>query len=432
MYLLLADDLTGGNDAGIQFVKNGLEARLALSPEFAPLLVTTGAERPVCIVNTNSRNLSAGDAGNCIASVAASLRQKAFPEPSMVFKKIDSTLRGNPGAEMDAIMDGFGLSAAFFAPSYPKQGRTVRNGTLLVNGTPVHETAFANDPLTPVRESSVEAIMRKQTSRAVAAVSLGEIEAGTDALATHVRELIAGGARCIIFDAETAEHLTALAALGLAMESRPLFVGSAGLAEALAPLLPRSREKTGAGGAAEPGGADHVLFLCGSAHQTTHDQVEELAAAGVPVIRMPETILADPDAPARSSRALVAALRKGPAVLTAPLDRISTTGSMAAGLAIGTALSAIALAALDDLRDTPEATALIMTGGETAYAVLQRLASCLTLYAEPAPGIALSTVSGGPWNGLTVVTKAGGFGGPHTMVDILDMLRHKKPQRKSA
>ena len=64
-----------------------------------------------------------------------------------------------------------------------------------------------------------------------------------------------------------------------------------------------------------------------------------------------------------------------------------------------------------------------MTGGETAYAVLKRLGDCLSLHAELLPGIALCVVRGGPWEGLKVITKAGGFGSPETLLELVDILR---------
>lgn len=427
MYLLVADDLTGGNDAGIQFAKRGMDARLALSGECAAVLDAANGNGRMLVVNANTRTMPANAAASRIASIVSSLRDAASTRPVMVFKKIDSTLRGNPGVEMDAIMDGFGFSTAFLAPSYPQQGRTVVGGDLLVDGVPLHLTGFANDPLTPVRESSVTAIMRGQTRRKIGSVPLAALSSGPEALLRRIRALIhEDGAECIIFDAETTGHLAAIAEAGLAMEPRPLFMGAAGLAEALASQLPQSSfpqvpETTEE--AASP--VDRVFFICGSAHQATHAQTDMLAKAGIPVIRMPENFLDDPGAPVATTAAVINALEKGSAALAAPIGRIGVAGNPAEGMALSAALSSMALDVLQKLSGPPRSTALVMTGGETAHAVLERLGSCLSLHAELLPGIALCTVTGGPWDGLKAVTKAGGFGSPQTLLKLMDLLRQR-------
>lgn len=427
MYLLVADDLTGGNDAGIQFAKRGIDARLALSAECASVLDAANGKGRMLVVNANTRNLPAAAAASRVASIVSSLKNAAPTLPAMVFKKIDSTLRGNPGVEMDAIMDGLGFSTAFLAPTYPQQGRTVVDGNLLVGDIPLHQTGFANDPLTPVRESSVAAIMREQTRRKIGFVPLSVLVSGEKALSGCLRkQILDDGAECIIFDARTMCHLTAIAAAGLSMEPRPLFIGSAGLAEALASHLPRSafaRDAARAREASAP--VERVFFICGSAHPATHSQTGVLARAGIPVFRMPENRLQDPDMPAATVTAVIKALEKGSAVLAAPLGRIGVAGNMAEGMALSAALSSMALDILQKLPETPRSTALVMTGGETAHTVLERLGNCLALHTELSPGIALCTVVGGPWDGLKAVTKAGGFGTPQTLLELMDILRQR-------
>ena len=436
MYLLLADDLTGGNDAGIQFAKRGIAARLALAadcvsmPDVLPdaLAAASRVQGQLLVVNSNTRNMPAAAAAQRLSSCIAALREAAPPRPAMVFKKIDSTLRGNLGAEMEAIMDGFGFGVAFLAASYPQQGRTVVDGSLLVDRIPLHLTGFADDPLTPARESSIAAVVGGQSRRKIGFVSLAVLAAGKDAFSRRVRELIEDGAECLIFDAETADHLALVADVGLSMHNRPLFIGSAGLAEALAVHL--SPDAPAHGTAATPdlatASAERVFFVCGSAHHATHRQTAVLEQAGVPVLRMPENVLENPGAAEVVCDAAMRALERGSAALAAPLGRIGGAGSMVEGLALSDALSAMVVSVLGGLFAAPRSTALVMTGGETAYAVLKRLGNCLSLHTELLPGIALCVVRGGPWDGLRVVTKAGGFGSPGTLLELVTLLRQRE------
>lgn len=424
MYLLIADDLTGGNDAGIQFAKRGMPTQLALSATCLPTPGAGGWAGRMLACNTNTRNIPAQTAASRVAAFAASVKSAGASSPVMVFKKIDSTLRGNPGAEMDALMDGLGFAAAFLAPAYPQQGRTVVAGELLVNGVPLHQTGFANDPLTPVRESSIAAIIGAQSRRKTGLVPLSVCESGQEALVHHIRALYADGAECIVFDAQTPEHLAEIAEAGLSWNPRPLFMGAAGLAEALASRLPRDAF----GHAPEehrapPAPVERVLFVCGSANQATHTQTHALAAAGVPVIHIPEDFQHTSTATVTE---LATALAKGSAVLAAPLERLGPAGDVATGAALAAAIASATLSVLRALPDVTHSTALVMTGGETAYAILEQLGDSLSLHAELLPGIALCTVNGGAWNGLRVITKAGGFGAPQTLVELITILRRRE------
>lgn len=425
MYLLIADDLTGGNDAGIQFAKHGIPTRMALSPDQAAGNVASCASG-MLVVNTNTRNLPDAEAAALLADVAETLkRETGSAPPEMVFKKIDSTLRGNPGAEIDVLMRGFGFTMTFLAPSYPEQGRTVERGLLFVNNVLVHETVFAQDPLTPIRESSIAAILCGQTARKTAGIPLSILEQGPDKVVAEVAALAASGVELFVFDAKTSEHLAVVAAAGLAMETRPLFAGSAGLAAALAKLLPGSK-KSGHSSQESLVPVERVFFICGSANQATHAQTAKLEAAGIPLIRLGDRFLGGTDEAQSVAPAIQKALGTGAAALATPLARLSDAGNMSEGLALSDAVADMAVGVLRTLAKAPQATALVMTGGETAYTVLEKLGGGLALHAELSPGIALCTLTGGPWDGLRVVTKAGGFGMPGALVDILNMLRHRE------
>ncbi len=59
-----------------------------------------------------------------------------------VYKKIDSTLRGNPWVELGAVMRELDVDRALVRPAFPEQGRTVSQGVLKVRGVPLVETVF--------------------------------------------------------------------------------------------------------------------------------------------------------------------------------------------------------------------------------------------------------------------------------------------------
>lgn len=138
--LILADDLTGALEAGARF---------------QGAVVVTGRDAPrsdgVAVFDTETRHLPEAEAAEVVRDLIA--RHPA----GVIYKKTDSTLRGNIGAELAALPAG----VVHYVPAYPGLGRVVRDGVLLVRGVPVHETAFARDPCEPVRDSRVRSVLRE-------------------------------------------------------------------------------------------------------------------------------------------------------------------------------------------------------------------------------------------------------------------------------
>ena len=135
--LVIADDLTGAADTGVQFVIRGLDTCLISPDGDRPIDFSRYRKRDVLVVNTHSRGLSAHRASERIAILLKDYRQDPF---GLVYKKIDSTLRGNIGSEIDALMEKTGLSVGFVAPSFPEQKRSLLGGIMLVDGTPLSLT----------------------------------------------------------------------------------------------------------------------------------------------------------------------------------------------------------------------------------------------------------------------------------------------------
>lgn len=358
---VVADDLTGACDTGTLFAGK--------SP--VPVTVWPRAPRPapVQVVDTESRALPAAEAARRVAEVPT-----RAPAPRF-FKKVDSTLRGRVGAEVDALMRAAGVASALLTPAFPALGRTVVERLLLVDGVPVTETPLARDPDFPAGDGAgIVDLLRPELDRALAWIPLAEVRAGGEALAARLDRLRGTVA---VADAETDRDLLALVDAALAVEPAPLLVGSAGLAGALAARLGLL-----AGPVAPPRGR-RWLVVAGSRHPATRRQVEACRAAGLAVLAAPER--EEPDR-ARVVARLAAEVRRR-------LDQ-----------------------------DTFDL--LVVTGGQTAVAVLAALdAEGLDLVGAPAAGLALGDLRGGRHAGLPVITKAGGFGDPDLLVALREAAR---------
>ena len=120
--LLIADDLTGGADAGAQFAKRGLKTLLVPFRGEGSVPFTTHTASDVLVINTITRGLPPSEAFDILSGLLKSFDPKRFP---ILYKKIDSTLRGNIGSEIDAILRETNRPFCFLAPSYLEQGRTL-------------------------------------------------------------------------------------------------------------------------------------------------------------------------------------------------------------------------------------------------------------------------------------------------------------------
>ena len=153
----LADDLSGALDAAAAFDHAGRRVRIVLVGEAWEV----EPDDDVIAVTTETRNAPPPLAAE---TVRRAIEHGQAKGARLVYKKIDSTLRGPVAAELGALADALPKARILFAPANPRVGRTVRDGVLLVRGTPVAETEFARDPMSPVRESAIRRLLGNSAS----------------------------------------------------------------------------------------------------------------------------------------------------------------------------------------------------------------------------------------------------------------------------
>src|SRR5215212_1235793 len=218
---VIADDLTGAADTGVQFVHAGYRTAV-----FFRATEVLADDLDAVAFDTDSRTMPAGFAAKCVLEAAHLAR-----EARILYKKLDSTLRGNVAAELAAALGGARRERAVVAPAFPAAGRTTVGGILRVHGVPVDETEMANDPHTPVSEAHVPSLL------ADAFPSVGALGAGDLADPERVR-LALEDYECVVADADSDADLEALVRT---VPARVLWAGSAGLALALGSVYPGPR-----------------------------------------------------------------------------------------------------------------------------------------------------------------------------------------------
>ncbi|MXP64216.1 four-carbon acid sugar kinase family protein [Roseomonas sp. M0104] len=406
-WLILADDLTGANDCAVAFARHGHAAAVVWG---------NGAAEPgdsVVAVDADSRRLPPD---------AAAARHRALLEAwrspgAALFKKIDSTLRGQPAAELAetlAVLREAGQPAlAIVAPAFPATGRTTEGGHVRLNGDPLEATPlWARDHTYPTAElSAVLAAAGLDAGH----LPLEALRAGDAPPAAALRGALAAGTAAMVCDAATAEDLAAIARATLPLWRRVVWVGTGGLAAALAAAAP--------GGRAEPPplpslpASGGLLLVVGSVAEASRAAAERLLRAGgvhfFPIA--PALLRAGPGAEWHAAAEAIAG------VLARGEDALVTIGTEpAADLRQGAALTE-ALAML--LRPAGRRMGgLFATGGETARAVLAGLGiGSIRLLDEVEPGVPLGLTRGRA--GVPVVTKAGAFGNMDTIGRARDRMR---------
>ena len=461
--IIIADDLTGAADTGVQFAAGGAPVYLlpaaTLSPAPHPQLVGAGG----LSLYTTSRDLSAQAAGERVRSAA-----QALPDlrPRWFYKKIDSCLRGNLGAEIDALLDTLGFAAALVAPALPAQGRTTIDGIHRVRGTPLAQTRFARDSIRPITSSVVAEILARQSRHRIGGLSLAD-SGDPDRLQGALRRERARGCRLIVYDAVEQAHLDQLAALVIQSPEPLLPAGSAGLAAGLAGrLLPQRTiesaplpstqlqavrreppqsaipagmtdfhtadqwevaepsEATNLRPRSKPGtGLERLLMVCGTGAPVTRRQTDTLLARypGLRHESAPEWLIA---ASAQDRRRRATELRAAwtGGILALGVRPLSPAGSAVTPEQTELGLAGLADLALRILRASP-VEGLFLSGGETAAACFRAYGGeAIALHREILPGLVLGRWVGGVADGLPVVTKAGTFGTEQTLVALYECL----------
>lgn len=398
-YLIIADDFTGANDTGVQLRKNGYKTEVQLFP--------TGEliDRSV-VLDTESRTISPTDAFQKVSKLTKQITLKN--KFDIVYKKIDSTIRGNIAEEIHAVANICQPDLIIVAPALPDANRITVNGIQMLDGRPLMETDIANDPLNPLWTDNIVEILRKEFGQGVSLMNSDSSDLSSEA------------SKVLVFDATTNADLADIVALAQTQKKRILYVGSAGLAS----VLFKKDFKT-----------YPSLAVVGSISETSLNQMAYAAKNGIPIVTIQLNDLLKPnrlELISKYRKLVTLSLNKGvDTILTVTRKKEDYHKTVESFKALGkidrSEISKIVrenLAAVaSEVVKHQYLSGLFLTGGDTAIEMIRALnASGSEIKTEIMPGVVLGTLIGGPIEGLKIVTKAGAFGQEEALYQSLKML----------
>jgi len=406
---IIADDLTGAADSGVQLARSGYRTVVV----FRGASIPTGDVLDAVAVDTDSRSLPAGFAAKRVVETGHAVR-----EARIVYKKIDSTLRGPIGAELAAALAATRRRKALIAPAFPSAGRETKGGTQLVHGVPVHETDLSKDPVTPVLKSHIPSLISHAFGNVVA-LSVAEVRNSE-----RVRDILEGD-DCVVADAESDGDLEALVR-AVPDPSSILWVGSAGLARALGEVYPGPHNGVSTGSLVP---CSAVLAVVGSVNEVAREQLLRLSKEpGLATVCLDTVGLfcgSYKDAVGEAAEAVRNALSsgRGVALSSAASEEVDSAlrGASVSRKVVSERVSDALAEIVAGLSEEDLFDALVLTGGDTAVGVAGALgATGILLEGEIGTGVPVGTLVG-PYP-YRVVTKAGGFGRPDTLLDVFRAL----------
>lgn len=265
-FVILADDLTGALDTGIQFAKIGIETGLYLDYKTLEVGLCQD-EKAVYVVNTETRHSSKKEAYDILYEYTNLVMKY---QVDVILKKTDSGLRGNIGSELAALMDATQKKSIPFVPAYPDMNRVTIDGIHYIDGTPVHKSVFGSDPFDPVHTSNVKELIQYKE------MELHKVST------RNIKDNVNPKNGIQICDASSNEDIRNIVDNFYINNQLFVIAGCAALGEILVKKFYRSigYEKQNQNNCRCNDLPEHFLVVCGSVNEVTRKQIEYATTKG--------------------------------------------------------------------------------------------------------------------------------------------------------
>lgn len=402
--IILADDLTGANDAAIHFAKNGFSTIVKVSSNEVRDIIP-GNNYEVISINTDTRSVSGEEAYARIYEISREIKNSYN---NLLYKKIDSILRGNPAAELEAVMDATNNNLAIVAPSFPDNNRALSQGIL----------SAPNLKIDVVKTFSLN--MQKKVQK----IPLHIVRGGENQIYSFIKQEDLNSGIVFILDACTNDDLKIIKnAINLIKEPK-IICGSAGLATQLSEtdarylnnrtLLKNNKDN------------NLIIVAIGSYKLETARQLKNLSVYyNLPIITLETNLIVRGDEEKVINHcldALIKQIKQGNKILLLSIDTLHDNMKInLENLRIVNTIGKI----VQRIYDAYDIYAIVSAGGDTSLGICKTLS---TAYIRPIdeiqPGIPVGIMIDGLNDSIVMVTKSGGFGDENALIEVMKYLNN--------
>ena len=435
----VADDLTGATTTGVLLARS--KARTAVFFYVVAAEKTEGIdELDAILISSNSRPLPANEAYDKVKSATIALKKMGVEYFS---KRIDTTLRGGVGVEIDAMLDQMKEgTVAVVVPAMPQSRRILVGGYSVIDGVALINTPVAQDVRTPVKENYIPRLLEGQTRRKVGLVTLDKVLAGEEVIEEALVEQKKAGCEVIVVDGITLEDVENIAKACISLRWDVVAVDPGPFTSKLAfyrelisaeePNIPPQADEAG----------KTVLIAAGSATPVTKKQMEILcqdprhvrvSVEPLPLIEGGDVALDEVFKAVNKAAELLESDNQPRAILFETalhgellnLDEEDNKRHYAGGMSanrINAGLGMIISQLLEKV-GKEKVAGLYTTGGDTMVNVCYQLGvECIEVMDYVIPQTDVGRLVGSKYSGLPVVGKGGLTGNDNTACDIVSRL----------
>ncbi|GEO04389.1 membrane protein [Adhaeribacter aerolatus] len=382
MIAVVADDLTGAAELG------GIGLRYNLKVEICTQ-VNAQTKADLLIISTDSRSKNKEAAEKVTEKV---FRELLLLKPELIYKKMDSVLRGHVLPEIQAQMRAMNFQRALLVPANPALGRTITNGIYYLHGVPIQETSFSQDPEFPLTSSRVVNIL----------------QSGDEVVQVQSYNQPLPEARILVGEVSSADDLKGWAQ---SLDTETALAGASGFFTALLESKGYLATETTVSSTLNPG--KPALFVCGSTFAKSRALVKAVHVSGGPISYLPPELLLEPNISEAQVKLwadeIVFLIQTNNQAILA-IDPDSTVNISVNAVT----LRDIMAQAIQKVFKQIGLTELYLEGGSTAAAIFERLGfNQFYPQQELAPGVIRMQVAGLP--NLHLTLKPGSYDWPPTV-----------------
>ena len=420
-YIVIADDLTGSNATSSLFKKIGLRAASILK-----LQGDINYDVDVISYSTASRGLDKEEAYKKVSEAIKILKNK---DVLVYNKRIDSTLRGNIGTEINAMLDNLEDDRiAVVVPAYPDSGRIVVNKTMLVNGVLLENSDAGKDPKTPIKTSCVESLIQKGIKYSSTYFTLSDIAQPIEEIAKKIQEAIKKS-RVLIFDAVNNEDIIKISKAIIHSDINIITVDPGPFTLYYSKELQKKNHLE-----------KKILMVIGSVTATTKKQIEYiLQEEDIFLVKMKVEDFFEKETCLKEIERVITYIKKGIAsydlflVTTSPIgdekkadlqklaENLNTTVEEISKIIANTLTETV----VKILKETEKFEGVYSSGGDITIALLEKLKAIgVEIREEVIPLAAYGRLIGGDFPNLKLVSKGGMVGDEKTIKLCLHKIKN--------